>query len=282
GPRATAPLAVRLGLHQDDPDRVVRPRLGLVRGPQLDHDVAEHARPSRRPGHRPFLDDRIEVAVVADAADVAAAGRDDVVPQGEFGVPAVQHVAAIRLQRPPQDVLLVGLAAVERRGDLDADGQLAVDLEVGMEPPTAVRLPVLVAEVGGLGQRGQGLDHAAIDGGEHPADVLRAGAAGGWDLGPELGDDRLEPLGLEDLDGFGQGPQGGPRATDLAADLLQPAGLLQGAEGAEDGVEEEQEDQGAVVVEMELAIAGLVAPAADIMEAVEEREYLVEVLEAPE
>ena len=265
-------LLVRLGLHQDDPDRMVGPRVGLVRGPQLDHDVTEHARPPRRPRHRPLLDDRIEVAVVADAADVAAAGGDDVVPQGELGVPAVHHVAAIRLQRLPQDVLLVGLAAVERRGDLDADGQLAVDLEVGVEPPAAMRLAVLVAEVGGLGQRGQGLDHAAIDGGQHPADVLLARAAGGRGLGPELGDDRLEALRLEDLDGFGQRSQGGPRAADLAADLLEQAGLLQGPEGAEDRVEEEQEDQGAIVVEMELAVAGPVALAADVMEPVEERQ----------
>ena len=138
---------------------------------------------------------------------------------------------------------------------------------------------VLVAEVSGLGQGGQGLDHAAIDGGQHLADVLLADAAGGRGLGPELGDDRLEPLRLEDLDGFGQRSQGGPRAADLAADLLEEAGLLQGAEGAEDRVEEEQEDQGEIVVEMELAVAGLVALAADVMEPVEERQQLVEVLE---
>ena len=46
--------------------------------------------------------------------------------------------------------------------------------------------------------------------------------------------------------------------------------MLQGAEGAEDRVEEEQEDQGAIMVEMELAVAGPVALAADVMEPVEE------------
>src|SRR5262249_51398621 len=243
---------------------------GLVRGPQFDHDVAEDARPPRRLRHRPLLDDRIEVAVVADAADVAAADGDDVVPQDELGVPAVQHITAVRLQRSPQDMLLVGLAAVERGGDLDADGHLAVDLEMGVEPPAAVGVPVLVAEVSGLGQGGQGLDHAAIDGGEHLADVPLAHAAGRGGLGPELGDDRLEPLRLEDLDGLGQRSQRGPRAADLAADLLEAAGLLQGAEGAEDRVEEEQEDQGAILIEMELAVAGPVPSAADVMELVEE------------
>jgi len=47
---------------------------------------------------------------------------------------------------------------------------------------------------------------------------------------------------------------------------------LQGAEGAEDRVEEEQEDQGTIVVEVELAVAGLVALTADVMESIEERE----------
>jgi hypothetical protein len=45
---------------------------------------------------------------------------------------------------------------------------------------------------------------------------------------------------------------------------------LQGAEGAEDRVEEEQEDQGAVGVEGELAMAGLVALTADVVKPVEE------------
>jgi hypothetical protein len=46
---------------------------------------------------------------------------------------------------------------------------------------------------------------------------------------------------------------------------------LQGAEGAEDRLEEEQEDQGAIVVEVELAIACLVALTADVVKPVEER-----------
>ena len=55
--------------------------------------------------------------------------------------------------------------------------------------------------------------------------------------------------------------------------------MLQGPERAEDRVEKEQEDQGAIMVEMELAIAGSVALTADVMEPIEEWQYLVEVLE---
>src|SRR5579883_2493691 len=193
-PLAPAGLLVRLGLHQDDPDRMIGPRVGLVRGLWLHHDIAEHARPSRRLRDGPLLADLIEVAVIADAADVTAAGCDDDIPPGELGVPAVHHVTVSRLQRFPQDLFLVGLTAVECGGDLDAGRQTPIDIEVGMEPPAAARLAVLVAEVGRLGQRGQGLAHAAIDGGEHLADVLLAHAAGRGDLGPEFGDDRFEPL----------------------------------------------------------------------------------------
>jgi hypothetical protein len=45
---------------------------------------------------------------------------------------------------------------------------------------------------------------------------------------------------------------------------------LQGAERAEDWVEEEQENQGAIMIEMELAVAGPVALTADVMEPIEE------------
>src|SRR5262249_45421276 len=56
-------------------------------------------------------------------------------------------------------------------------------------------------------------------------------------------------------------------------------GGLEGPEGAEDRVEEEQEDQGAIVVEMERAVAGPVTLAADVMEPLEERQQPIEVLE---
>jgi hypothetical protein len=45
---------------------------------------------------------------------------------------------------------------------------------------------------------------------------------------------------------------------------------LQGAKGAEDRVEQEQEDERALAVEVELAIAGPVALTADVVKPVEE------------
>jgi hypothetical protein len=54
--------------------------------------------------------------------------------------------------------------------------------------------------------------------------------------------------------------------------LVKEAGLLQGAERAKDGVEQEQEDQGARMVEVEFAIARLVALTADVVESVEKRQ----------
>ena len=121
---ATARLLVRFRLHQDHPHRLVGPRGGLVRGPQLHHDVAEHARPPRRLRHRSFLDDFLEVAVIADAADVAAADFDDLVPQGELGVPAVQHVAVIRCNDLLRTCFSSVLPPLSAGGDLDAVGTL--------------------------------------------------------------------------------------------------------------------------------------------------------------
>jgi hypothetical protein len=54
---------------------------------------------------------------------------------------------------------------------------------------------------------------------------------------------------------------------------------LQGAEGAEDRVEEQQEDQGAMMVEVALAITGLVALTADVVGALEEWQSFIGVLE---
>src|SRR5262249_62143180 len=96
--------------------------------------------------------------------DVTAAGGDDVVPQAELGVPTVQDVAAVGLQALAQLLLLLGPAGVGGGGHVHAHGHAALDLEVGGEAPAAVGLAVLVREVGGGGEAGQGTDDAAIEG----------------------------------------------------------------------------------------------------------------------
>ena len=94
-----------------------------------------------------------------------------------------------------------------------------------MEPPAAVRLAVLVAEVGGFGQRGQGLDHAAVYGGQDLVDIMLAHAARRGHLRPQFGDDRFEPLGIEDLTASDNDPNE-VREQPTSPDLLEQAGLL--------------------------------------------------------
>src|SRR5262249_16861550 len=71
-------------------------------------------------------------------------------------------------------------------------------------------------------------------------------------------------------------------AAELLLHLGQFAGLLEGAERADDGVEEVQQDQGAIVIEVQGAVAGPVAGAAVGVEALEQGQELLEVLAAGE
>jgi hypothetical protein len=103
-----------------------------------------------------------------------------------------------------------------------------------------VRAAVLVGHEGGLGDGLERLDHAAVDGRERLGEVAAAHVADGLGFGGEGLDDAAQPLGIEDLDGLGERPQRGPGAAELALHVLQRAGLLQGPQGSEDGVEEEE------------------------------------------
>jgi len=56
------------------------------------------------------------------------------------------------------------------------------------------------------------------------------------------------------------------------------AGLLQGSERAEHGIEEEEQDEQAILVVMQAPVPGPVTVVADIMELVEHRQEPLEVL----
>ena len=111
---------------------------------------------------------------------------------------------------------------------------------------------------------------------------LRTGAIGPerLQLAGEFGGDLLERFGVEDLRGLRERTERGTRAAELLLDIFQFAGLLDGAQRGDDGIEEEQQDVGAVVVEEELAIAGLVAVGADVVKSFEQRHQPVEILQA--
>src|SRR5205814_5909078 len=97
-----------------------------------------------------------------------------------------------------------------------AHGHTAVDLEVGVEAPAAVGPAVLVREVGGGGEAGQGADDAAIDGRQDVGDLPGVQGAGAGQFLEQLADDAFQACGVEDGDGFGEGTQGGPRTAESA------------------------------------------------------------------
>ena len=129
---------------------------------------------------------------------------------------------------------------------------------------------------------GQSRQQAAVDGGQAPqrlgllADGDRQGLLG------QLAYDLAEQFGVEDPRGFTERAQARSRAAQQLLDLRQSAGLLNGAEAGENGVEVEQQDQGAVLVEMENTITGAVALGATLLESFQKRLENPEVLEALE
>jgi hypothetical protein len=98
-------------------------------------------------------------------------------------------------------------------------------------------------------------------------------------LTAQLGDDFLEPFGLKDIGRFAQGTERGPAATELLLHFFQFAGLLNRAKRADDGIEKHQQDEHAILVHVELAIAGLVALTANFMQPLEQRLQFVKVFQ---
>ena len=96
----------------------------------------------------------------------------------------------------------------------------------------------------------------------------------------QFGDDFFESFRLKDVGGFAQRAERGSLTAEFALNLPQFAGLFDGPQGADHGIEEEQQNEHTVLVVMELSISGFVALTADIMEACEQGCELVEILQA--
>jgi len=110
-----------------------------------------------------------------------------------------------------------------------------------------------------------------------PADVAVLG-----DLAEQFVDDPLQPRGIEHIDGFRQRAEGRPRAAELALDFFERAGFLETTQRTDDRIEQEQQHQQAVLIEMQLSIAGPVALAAHGMQLFQQRRKPIEVLEGRE
>jgi hypothetical protein len=131
-----------------------------------------------------------------------------------------------------------------------------------------------------LGDRRERFDHASIDGREHVLDVTTADLLHGPDFVAQLFDDLFEQFWLKDFGCFAERAERRSFTTEFPLDFLQFACLLQCSQRIDRRIEQEQQDQHAILVEVELAIAGLVALAADIAQAIEQRHQFVEVFQA--
>src|SRR5262249_43177150 len=78
--------------------------------------------------------------------------------------------------------------------------------------------------------------------------------------------------------GFRKRSQGSPWAAELPLDFVERAGLLEGTQRADRGVEQSQQDQQAVVVVVPGAVVGGVAGTADLVQTRDQGDQAVEVL----
>jgi hypothetical protein len=101
-------------------------------------------------------------------------------------------------------------------------------------------------------------------------------------LPSQVADDALAELGIEDPGGLRERTEAGARTAEFLLHLGQFAGLLDGAQGNPDGVKQSQQEQAAVLVEVQLPVLGLVPGTASVVQALEQRQELFEIREAGE
>jgi hypothetical protein len=130
-----------------------------------------------------------------------------------------------------------------------------------------------------LRQRGE---HRPVDQRQRLLKVGQARVVQGQGLGVggQLVDHGPQQRGVERVGRLGERAEAEAFDADGLGDVGQADRALQGAHGADQRVEEVEHDQGGVAVEVEQAVAGRVATAADLVEACEERQEPREVLEA--
>ncbi len=234
-----AALFVRRQADRHQPHRMVRPVVFLLRQPHLHQRIAEHARLDRLLRQRPLLD-YVDQAVVADPADVAAAGPMNVVEQGELSVPAIHDVAVVGFQVLPEHGLLVGGAAVSAIGQGHARRHVLVQIEVRVQAPRVVSRARTRAQPHRFGNPRQRLQERAVDQRHHRLEVLKLRVRRQrLQLLAQLADDAFQQAGIEDVNRFRQRPERGPRAAELLLHVLQFRRLLDRPQRLHDRVEQE-------------------------------------------
>ena len=92
-----------------------------------------------------------------------------------------------------------------------------------------------------------------------------------FDLGRERVDDAEQPLGIEDRRSLGERTERGLSAAEPSLNALELTGLLNSSERTDCGIEEEKEDEQAVLIKMQASVARLVTLTIDIVELPKQR-----------
>jgi len=107
----------------------------------------------------------------------------------------------------------------------------------------------------------------------------RAVGAQRFQLSGQFAGDLFDGFGIEDFDGLRKRTERRPWAAEFLLHFFEFAGLLDAAQGSDDGVEQKQQEGGVVVIEEELAVAGVVALGAHVVQAFQQRHQPVEVFQ---
>jgi hypothetical protein len=253
---------------RDQANLVIGSGIFLGAGAKRDDHVACDALGDGGRGQRAFFQHG-PGAVVANTAHITALGGHDLIEQVELGVAAVHDVEPVRCDGAFQDGSFIRVAA-RTAGDIDADGHVAVHFEMRVEPPfcqAAARFGFLE---GGLGHARQGVQERAIHKRDGLVELIETRVmVVGLEFLAKFNDNLLKTRRIEDIDGFGERSQRHARAAQPSLHVLQFAGLLQAAQRFDGRIEEEEKDEHAILIVMQLAVMGGVSLAADVMKAFE-------------
>ena len=168
---------------------------------------------------------------------------------------------------------------------IDSRRHVTIDLEVRVQPPFhCAALATLVSHRGVHDPR-QGRHQRRINQGECPHEILEFLVARFCNAGrtrqsvTQLGDDLNQPVGIEDRRGFRQRPQRRPRTAKLLLHVPQLARLLDGPQRRTDGIEQIEQNQQTILVVMQLAASRLITLTPIVMQPLEQRHQLIEILQ---
>src|SRR5262249_22365917 len=212
--QAVGPQQENLGLtlaigfavgHLDDAQRLLEDRAASVAA-KMDDPVADDASLTCLLGQWAFLDE-LEDGVVAETADEAGLGVDDILKQLVLGVTTINDVQPPRLQGGAEFLLFVAAAL----GDRGVTGNPLENIEVQVKFGGAMFL----VDPQRPGHLRQGRQQAAIDGGQATqklgifACLQRQGLLG------EFAHHSLQAVGVEDASRLAKRAQGGARTAEL-------------------------------------------------------------------